>query len=209
MPEKGTASLALAPAASRAASTSDRAGGEPETGPCRRPALDRAAPHADRFVARGSRCLGGVRCKFASGFELIYDCRTHPDDIQLNVHFTRGRISSDATTCVRPAGSPGGYRDSFGNWCTRIVARRAGRASAPDCGGARHRGPPSHRSQASSCSAGSAGGKRCSSCSAALLGSAFQTAWSLFGQAPTGWGACRRSATTCTGISSSATSTRA
>src|SRR5204863_2413806 len=60
------------------------------------------------------------------GFEMIYDCpQPTPMIFTLNVHFTRvsdlvGRddLVFDPPVPIR------GYRDSFGNWCTRVVAPR-------------------------------------------------------------------------------------
>jgi len=59
-----------------------------------------------------------------AGFEMVYDCpQPTPMIFNLNVHFTRvsdlvGRddIMFDPPVPIKA------YRDSFGNWCTRIVA---------------------------------------------------------------------------------------
>ena len=58
------------------------------------------------------------------GYELIYNCpQPTPMIVTLGIHYTR------ASDIVRPdhlITSPSipirGYRDSFGNWCARIVA---------------------------------------------------------------------------------------
>ena len=58
------------------------------------------------------------------GYELIYDCpRPTPMILTLNIHFTR---VSDIVVPDHLVTSPSipitGYRDGFGNWCSRIVA---------------------------------------------------------------------------------------
>jgi transglutaminase-like putative cysteine protease len=58
------------------------------------------------------------------GYELIYDCaQATPMNLLLNVHFTRvsdiviaDHLKTDPALPIRA------YRDSFGNWCSRIVA---------------------------------------------------------------------------------------
>jgi transglutaminase-like putative cysteine protease len=58
------------------------------------------------------------------GFEMIYDCeQPTPIIFNLNVHFTRvsDLVGRDALV-VDPPVPMAGYRDGFGNWCTRIVA---------------------------------------------------------------------------------------
>ncbi|TGD84952.1 transglutaminase family protein [Mycolicibacterium sp. CH28] len=58
------------------------------------------------------------------GFEMIYDCpQPTPMIFNLNVHFTRvsDLIDRDALV-IDPPVPMAAYRDSFGNWCTRIVA---------------------------------------------------------------------------------------
>jgi transglutaminase-like putative cysteine protease len=58
------------------------------------------------------------------GYELIYDCpRPTPMILTLNIHFTR---VSDIVVPDHLVTSPSipitGYRDGFGNWCSRILA---------------------------------------------------------------------------------------
>jgi transglutaminase-like putative cysteine protease len=58
------------------------------------------------------------------GYELIYECpQPTPMILTLNIHFTR---VSDLVTVDHIITSPptpiSGYRDGFGNWCSRIVA---------------------------------------------------------------------------------------
>ena len=64
--------------------------------------------------------------KIRVGYELIYDClQPTPMMFVLNVHYTR---SSDILVADRVTTEPSvllaDYRDSFGNWCTRLVAPR-------------------------------------------------------------------------------------
>ena len=62
--------------------------------------------------------------KLRIGYELIYDCpQPTPMILMLNVHYSR---VSDMVTpdhiVTTPSLPQTGYRDSFGNWCTRLVA---------------------------------------------------------------------------------------
>jgi hypothetical protein len=60
------------------------------------------------------------------GFEMTYDCpQSTPMIFTLNVHFTRvSDLVGRDDLVVDPPVPMAGYRDSFGNWCTRIVAPR-------------------------------------------------------------------------------------
>jgi transglutaminase-like putative cysteine protease len=127
------------------------------------------------------------------GFQMVYDCpQPTPMIFTLNVHFTRvsdlvGRddLVFDPPVPIRA------YRDSFGNWCTRVVApkgrmRISADALVNDSGipdaivpGAQQHPVPDLPEEAL----------------LFLLGSRYcetdrlsETAWNLFGQAPTGWG---------------------
>ncbi len=62
--------------------------------------------------------------KIRIGYELLYDCpQPTPMILMLNVHYSR---VSDMVTAdhivTTPSLAQRSYRDSFGNWCTRIVA---------------------------------------------------------------------------------------
>ncbi len=62
--------------------------------------------------------------KFRIGYEFkYYFPAPTPVILTLNVHFSR---ASDLLTpdhvIVRPSASVGGYRDGYGNWCSRMVA---------------------------------------------------------------------------------------
>jgi transglutaminase-like putative cysteine protease len=58
------------------------------------------------------------------GYELIYDCpQPTPMVVMLNIHFTRASdIVRPDYLLTKPTLPITGYRDSFGNWCNRIVA---------------------------------------------------------------------------------------
>jgi transglutaminase-like putative cysteine protease len=58
------------------------------------------------------------------GYELVYDCpQPTPMILTLNVHYSRASdlLFPDLLT-TSPSVPISGYRDSFGNWCSRIVA---------------------------------------------------------------------------------------
>ena len=62
--------------------------------------------------------------KIDVGFEMIYDCpQPTPMIFNLNVHFTRvSDLVGRDDLMFDPPVPMAAYRDSFGNWCTRIVA---------------------------------------------------------------------------------------
>ena len=112
--------------------------------------------------------------------------------LNLNVHFTRvSDLVGRDDLLFDPPVPVSGYRDSFGNWCTRIVApagrlRISADATVRDSGlpdaivpGAQQHPVPELPEEAL----------------LFLLGSRYcetdklsETAWNLFGQAPVGWG---------------------
>jgi len=127
------------------------------------------------------------------GYELVYDCpQPTPMLLMLNVHYTRAAdlVTPDLMVADPPVPAHS-YRDGFGNWCTRIVApagqlRLSASAVVHDTGepdavpGLAHQHPveelpddtlvfllPSRY------------------CEADRL---LETAWSLFGTTPPGWG---------------------
>ena len=62
--------------------------------------------------------------KIRVGFEMTYDCpQPTPMIFNLNVHYTRASdlVGRDELV-IDPPVPMAAYRDSFGNWCTRIVA---------------------------------------------------------------------------------------
>ena len=58
------------------------------------------------------------------GFEMVYDCpQPTPMVLNLNVHFSRASdLVGRDHLLVDPPVPMSAYRDSFGNWCTRLVA---------------------------------------------------------------------------------------
>jgi len=77
------------------------------------------------------------------GYELAYDCpQPTPMLLTLNVHYSR---SADMVVpdhiITRPALPVGQYRDTFGNWCSRLVAP-AGRLVITASGVVRDSGEP-------------------------------------------------------------------
>lgn len=58
------------------------------------------------------------------GYELIYDCpQPTPMILTLNIHYTRvADLAVPDHLMTDPSIPIVGYRDGFGNWCTRIVA---------------------------------------------------------------------------------------
>src|SRR5580692_5184940 len=58
------------------------------------------------------------------GYELIYDCpQPTPMMLMLHIHHTRAAdLIVPDRMIAEPAIPISPYRDSFGNWCTRIIA---------------------------------------------------------------------------------------
>jgi len=131
--------------------------------------------------------------KIGVGFEMVYDClQPTPMIFNLNVHFTRvSDLIGRDDLAVDPPTPMSAYRDSFGNWCTRLLApkgrmRISANAIVRDTGipdavvpDARQVPVPELPEEAL----------------LFLLGSRYcetdrlsETAWQLFGNAPTGWG---------------------
>ena len=65
-----------------------------------------------------------IAMKIRVGYELQYDFpQPTPAILMLNVHFTRvSDVETPDHMVVSPSVPVSGYRDGFGNWCTRIVA---------------------------------------------------------------------------------------
>ena len=131
--------------------------------------------------------------KLRVGFEMIYDCpQPTPMIFNLNVHFTRASdlIGRDNLT-FDPSVPVASYRDSFGNWCTRIVApkgrTRVGADALVNDSGLPDVVVPQARQLAVQDLPEEA--------LLFLMGSRYcetdrlsETAWNLFGNGPTGWG---------------------
>lgn len=131
--------------------------------------------------------------KIRVGFEMIYDCpQPTPMIFTLNVHFTRvSDLVGRDDLMFDPPVPVSGYRDSFGNWCTRIVApqgrlRVHADALINDTGAVDVIVPQAQQVAVADLPEDTL---------LFLLGSRYcetdrlsDTAWDLFGQAPTGWG---------------------
>ncbi len=127
------------------------------------------------------------------GYELIYDCpQPTPMLLVLNIHYSRASdiVVPDHLT-TSPSIPIAAYRDSFGNWCTRLVAP-AGRLRIASTGVVRDSGAPDivatyaqqHPIE-----------DLPEEALIFLLGSRYceteklsEVAWRLFGQTPLGWG---------------------
>ena len=127
------------------------------------------------------------------GFEMIYDCpQPTPMVLNLNVHFTRvSDLVGRDDLVVDPPIPMSAYRDSFGNWCTRLVAPK-GRTRLSANALVNDSGLPdvvaAHAQQL-------AVQDLPEETLLFLLGSRYcetdrlsETAWNLFGSGPTGWG---------------------
>ena len=127
------------------------------------------------------------------GFELVYDCpQPTPMIFNLNVHFTRvADLVGRDDLVFDPPVPMAAYRDSFGNWCTRIVAptgrtRVCADALVNDTGALDVIDPQAQQLAVPDLPEETL---------LFLLGSRYcetdrlsETAWNLFGNAPTGWG---------------------
>jgi transglutaminase-like putative cysteine protease len=127
------------------------------------------------------------------GYELIYDCpQPTPMILTLNIHYTR---ISDIVVPDHPMITPPlpitAYRDGFGNWCSRIGAptgriRITADAVVNDSGKPDEIAPSAQQHLVQDLPEETL---------VFLLGSRYcetdrlsETAWSLFGNAPLGWG---------------------
>ena len=126
------------------------------------------------------------------GYELIYTCpQPTPMILMLNEHYTRvsDLLVPDHLRC-QPSLPVTGYRDSFGNWCTRIVApagdtRLSCDALIQDSGLPEQPAPHARQTPVEYLPEETL---------IFLLGSRYceterlsEAAWKLFGNAPTGW----------------------
>lgn len=130
--------------------------------------------------------------KIRIGYELIYDCpQPTPMILTLNVHYTRvSDIVIPDHVIAEPSVTLSAYRDTFGNWCSRIVApkgqlRLSTDALVRDSGRPDHVFPQARQTRVEELPAETL---------LFLLGSRYcetdllsQAAWDLFGKSPTGW----------------------
>jgi len=127
------------------------------------------------------------------GFEMIFDCpQPTPMIFNLNVHYTRvSDLVGRDNLVFDPPVPLAGYRDGFGNWCTRIVAPTGGLRVSSDAllndSGLHDPYVPDAQEVPVADLPDVA--------LVFLVGSRYcetdrlsQTAWDLFGQGPTGWG---------------------
>jgi transglutaminase-like putative cysteine protease len=127
------------------------------------------------------------------GYELIYECpQPTPMIVMLSVHYARvSDLVRPDYLMADPRVPITSYRDSFGNWCSRIVAPQGRLRLAADAiirdGGALDPLVPSAEQHPVELLP--------EECLVFLLGSRYcevdrlsDTAWRLFGTAPTGWG---------------------
>jgi len=127
------------------------------------------------------------------GYELIYDCpQPTPMMLVLNIHYTRASdILVPDHVKTDPSVPIAAYRDSFGNWCSRIVApkgqiRIASMAVVKDSGEPDVVAPSAQQHSIQDLP---------EEALVFLLGSRYcdteklsQTAWNLFGSTRSGWG---------------------
>ena len=127
------------------------------------------------------------------GFEIVYDCpQPTPMIFNLNVHFTRvSDLVGRDDLVFDPPVPMAAYRDSFGNWCTRIVAPKGRTRICADAIVNDSGKPDTIVPQAQQHAVPDLPEETL----LFLLGSRYcetdrlsETAWNLFGQAPTGWG---------------------
>ena len=131
--------------------------------------------------------------KIRVGFEMIYDCpQPTPMILNLNVHSTRvSDLLGRDELRFEPSIPTAAYRDSFGNWCTRIVAPEGRLRISTDVLVSDSGAPDLVVPLAEQLAVPDLPEETL----LFLLGSRYcetdrlsETAWKLFGQGPTGWG---------------------
>jgi transglutaminase-like putative cysteine protease len=146
-----------------------------------------------RGVPQGDAIWRGDPMRIRIGYELVYQCpQPTPMILTLTVHYSRASdILIPDTLVTSPSIPIAPYRDSFGNWCSRIVApegrlRLSANGLVHDSGlpdpvapAAEQRTLPALPEETLLFLLGSR------YCETDLLSEA---AWKLFGHAPLGWG---------------------
>ena len=131
--------------------------------------------------------------KIRVGFEMVYDCpQPTPMILNLNVHFTRvSDLNGRDDLMFDPPIPVAAYRDSFGNWCSRIVAPQGRTRVSADVVVNDSGKPDVIVREAQQLAVEDLPEETL----LFLLGSRYcetdqlsETAWQLFGNAPTGWG---------------------
>ena len=152
--------------------------------------------------------------KIRVGYELIYDCpQPTPMMLVLNIHYTRASdLSVPDHVIIEPSIPIAVYRDSFGNWCSRIVAPK-GQTRITSTAVVNDSGEP--EVVATSAQQHSIQDLP-EEALVFLLASRYcdtekfsQIAWNMFGHTPTGWGRVQAICDSCTSTSHSAMSMRA
>ena len=127
------------------------------------------------------------------GYELVYECpQPTPMVLTLNIHYTRvSDLLFPDHLIVNPSVPITGYRDGFGNWCSRIVAQ-TGELKLSTSAIVKDSGQPD---EVAPWAQQHAVQELPDDCLVYLLGSRYcetdrlsEIAWSLFHTAPTGWG---------------------
>lgn len=127
------------------------------------------------------------------GYELIYDCpQPTPMILTLQVHFTRvSDIIVPDHLKTKPSIPITAYRDTFGNWCSRIVAPKGEIQLSADAV-VNDKGEPDVTAETAHLQLVQ---DLPEETLLFLLGSRYcetdllsETAWRLFGKSPTGWG---------------------
>src|SRR5271167_41787 len=130
--------------------------------------------------------------KIHVGFEMIYDCpQPTPIIFNLNIHYTRvSDLIGRDDLVVDPPVPMAAYRDSFGNWCTRLVAPKGRTRVAADAIVKDSGEPDVIAREAQQVRVEDLPEETL----LFLLGSRYcetdrlsEIAWNLFGHAPTGW----------------------
>ena len=130
--------------------------------------------------------------KIRVGYELVYECpQPTPMVLMLNVHYSRvSDLIAPDHIVTDPALPIAAYRDSFGNWCSRIVAP-AGRMRLSADGVVRDTGLPDVIAPSASQHAVE---DLPAETLIFLLGSRYceterlsEVAWNLFEKSPPGW----------------------
>jgi transglutaminase-like putative cysteine protease len=77
----------------------------------------------------------GNEMRLRLGYELQYEFpQPTPAILMLNVHFTRvSDLETPDHIAVNPSVPISGYRDGFGNWCSRILAPTGRMLISSDC----------------------------------------------------------------------------
>src|SRR4051794_1743653 len=95
-----------------------------------RPSVRSGATAFARCSGNCPSCPGrankGVPVQIRFGYELVYECpKPTPMILVLNLHYSRASdVVRPDHVLTLPSLPISAYRDSFGNWCSRIVAPR-------------------------------------------------------------------------------------